>query len=346
MNAQLQINNSVKLPEGFTTRGATMNDLEPAFRLFNRWSRSVIGRDEFADLESIRAEWTAPGVDPDEDIRHIFGPNGELVGHVEVWTNANPLVPPELWARLDPRYEDLGIGTWMMRWAEERSLRALSAVPAELRFTTRVGTYRHAAKAKKLFEDMGYQHIRSWYHMLIEMDALVPEPEFPDGITLRTYDPENDAEAAHRAHEDAFRDHFGHIDQPFEEGLKRWKHNREYKGYDPTLYFLAMDGACGEIAGFNLCRPHSHYDADRGWVSALGVRRPWRKRGLGLALLRHAFNEFYRRGKRKVGLGVDSQNLTGALRLYESADMHIDQAHDFYEKELRPGKEISVQAHT
>jgi ribosomal protein S18 acetylase RimI-like enzyme len=129
-----------------------------------------------------------------------------------------------------------------------------------------------------------------------------------------------------------------------EEGLKRWKHNREYEGYDPTLYFLAIDVPSGEIAGFNLCRPQSHYDADRGWVSAIGVRRPWRKRGLGLALLRHAFNEFYRRGKHKVGLGVDSQNLTGALRLYESAGMHMDQAHDFYEKELRPGKEISVQA--
>jgi ribosomal protein S18 acetylase RimI-like enzyme len=169
----------------------------------------------------------------------------------------------------------------------------------------------------------------------------VPEPEFPEGITLRTYNPETDAEAAHRAHEDAFRDHFGHIDQPFEEGLRRWKHNREYQGYDPTLYFLAMDG--DQIAGFNLCRPHSHYDADRGWVSALRVRRPWRKRGLGLGLLRHAFNEFYRRGKRKVGLGVDAQNLTGALRLYESAGMHIDQAYDTYEKELRPGTEISVQ---
>jgi len=344
MNANLQVDPIVKLPEGFTARGATMNDVEPAVRLFNRWSRAVIGRNEFANTEPIRAEWQAPGVDVAEDVRHIFAPNGDLVGHVEVWTNANPLVHPELWARLDPQYEDMGIGTWMMHWAEKRALRALPRVPAELRFTARVGVYREAEKAKKLFEDMGYQHIRSWYHMLIEMDTLVPEPEFPEGITLRTYDLETDAEAAHRAHEDAFRDHFGHIDQPIEEGLKRWKQNREYEGYDPTLYFLAMDGPSGEIAGFNLCRPHSHYDADRGWVSALGVRRPWRKRGLGLALLRHAFNEFHRRGKRKVGLGVEAQNLTGALRLYEGAGMHIDLAHDYYEKELRTGKEISVQS--
>lgn len=343
MHANLHTDHGVRLPEGFTARGGTMDDLEPALRLFNRWSRSVIGRDEFAGIESIRDEWQSPGVDPAEDIRHVFAPNGELVGHIEVWTTAKPLVHPELWARLDPAYEDLGIGTWMMHWAEGRALRALSSVPSELRFAPRVGTYRHAQKAKKLFEELGYQPIRSLYHMLIEMDAPVPEAEFPEGITLRTYNPATDAEAVYRAEQDAFRDHFGYVERPFEEGLKKWKHDREHGGYDPTLFFIAMDGPSGEIAGTNLCRAHSFYDQDRGWVSSLGVRRPWRKRGLGLALLRHSFNEFYRRGKRKVGLGVDAQNLTGALRLYESAGMHIDQAYDTYEKELRPGTEISVQ---
>lgn len=343
MNVHLQLNTGVQLPEGFTACGGTMDDLEPSFELFNRWSRSVIGRDEFVDIQSIREEWQAPGVDLAEDVRHIFAPNGELIGHVEIWTNGRPLVHPELWARLDPRYEDMGIGTWMMHWAEERARRALLNVPAELRFTARAGVYRQAAKAKKLFEDMDYQQIRSFYHMLIEMDAPVPEPEFPEGITLRTYNPVTDLEAVYRADQDAFRDHFGFVEQSFEDGLKRFKRHWIMEGYDPTLLFLAIDSATGEIAGFNLCRPHSHYDAEVGWVGSLGVRRPWRKRGLGLALLRQAFNEFYRRGKRKVGLGVDAQNLTGALRLYEGAGMHVDQAYDFYEKELRPGKEISVQ---
>lgn len=342
MNVQTQKENILELPEGFTARGATMNDVEQAMQLFNRWSRSVIRRDEFADIQSIREEWTAPGVDPAEDIRLIFGPNGELVGHIEVWTNRNPLVHPELWGRLDPDYEDLGIGTWMLRWAEQRALQALPSVPAGLRFAPHVGNYRQAEKAKKLFEDLGYQHIRSMYHMVIEMDGPVPEPELPEGITLRTYNPGTDAEALYRAEQDAFRDHFGFVEEPFEEGLQRQKRRLEHEGFDPTLYFLAMDG--DEIAGINLCRPHSFYDPDRGWVRSLGVRRSWRKRGLGLALLRHSFNEFYRRGKRKVGLGVDAQNLTGALRLYENAGMHVDQAYDHYEKELRPGTEIRVQS--
>jgi mycothiol synthase len=342
MKAQIQNATGVELPVGFTARGAVMDDLEPSVQLFNRWSRAVIGRDEFANTEPIRAEWQAPGVDIAEDVRHIFAPNGELAGHVEVWTNSTPLVHPELWARLDPKYEDLGIGTWMIRWAEQRALRALSNTPSGLRLAPRLGTYRQVTKAEKLFKDLGYRHIRSFYYMLIEMDAPVPEPEFPEGITLRPYDPATDAETVYIAENEAFRDHFGHVERPFEEGFKQWKHRREHGGYDPTLYFIAMDG--DEIAGMNLCRSHAPYDADQGLVGSISVRRPWRKKGLGLALLRHAFNEFYRRGKRKVGLGVDAQNLTGALRLYESAGMHIDQAFDYYEKELRPGTEISVQS--
>jgi mycothiol synthase len=170
----------------------------------------------------------------------------------------------------------------------------------------------------------------------------VPEAELPEGITLRTYHPEFDAEAVYRAQNDSFRDHFGFVEAPFEEGLKRFKHFWEDESSDPTLLFLAMDG--DEIAGINLCRPHSFEDPEMGWVGTLGVRRPWRKHGLGLALLRHSFNEFYRRGKRKVGLGVDAQNLTGALRLYEKAGMHVHQTFDQYEKELRPGTEISVES--
>jgi ribosomal protein S18 acetylase RimI-like enzyme len=342
MNTQLQKENILGLPEGFTARGARMEDVEPALVLYNRWSRSVIGRDEITDAQAIRNEWVSPNFDPAEDIRLVFAPNGDMAGYIEVWTTSKPLVHPWVWGRVDPAYEDLGIGTWMLHWAEQRALRELPGVPAELRFAPRVGTYREAQKPKKLFEDMGYHHIRSSYHMLIEMDSLVPEPEFPAGIVLRTYTPEADAAAVYQAVEDSFRDHFGFVEQDFDEGLKRFRHFWEDEGSDPTLLFLATDG--DKIAGINLCRPQSFDDPEMGWVGTLGVLRPWRKRGLGLALLRHSFNEFYRRGNRKVGLGVDAQNLTGALRLYENAGMHVQQAFDQYEKELRPGTEISVQS--
>jgi mycothiol synthase len=342
MNANLQMNNILELPNGFTARGASFDDVELAMALFNRWSNAYIGRDDFSNPDSIRNEWKTPGVDLAEDTRLVFAPNGDLAGHIETWTTSHPSVHPEIWGRVDPMYEGRGIGTWMLQWGQERALQVLPRVSAELRFAPRVGIYRQAEQAGKLFTEMGYQHIRSLYHMLIEMDEPLPEPQFPEGIHIRTYTPEKDAEAVYRANSDAFRDHFGFMEQPFEEGLRKFRHNWEEGNCDSSLMFLAMDG--DEIAGVSLCRPLSYYDPERGWVGSLGVRRPWRKRGLGLALLRYSFNEFYRRGKRKVGLGVDAQNLTGALRLYENAGMHVDQAYDHYEKELRPGAEISVQS--
>jgi mycothiol synthase len=344
MNATIQKENRVELPAGFTARGASLADAELAMALFNRWSNAVIGRDDFKGPESIRNGWDAPGVDPAQDVRLVFAPNGELAGYGQVWMTGNPPAHPEIWGRVDPQYEGMGIGTWLMHWEEQRASQARSRVPAEMRFAFRTGIYRQSDRAKSMFENMGYRHVRSLYHMLIEMDAPAPEPQFPAGITVRTYNPGTDLEPVYRANTEAFRDHFGFVEKPFEEGLREFQHHWEQGNVDPSVMFIAMDGSSGEIAAVNLCRPTSYYDAERGWVSSLGVRRPWRHRGLGLALLRHAFNEFYRRGKHKVGLGVDAENLTGALRLYENAGMRVDQAYDRYEKEVRPGKEISVQS--
>ncbi len=342
MTTNLQKETVVELPEGFTARGATVNDLESAMALFNRWSRSVAGHDELTDLDALRNDLQSPDFNMAEDMRLVFAPNGQLAGYLETWITAKPPVHPWIWGRVDPDYEGKGIGTWLMYWAEQRALQALPNVPAELRFAPRVSTYRNAQRPKRLFERMGYEYIRSSYHMLIEMREPVANAEFPEGITLRTYIPETDAAAVYQAQCDSFRDHFGYTEQPFEEGLKHFKHFWEDAGSDPTIMFIAMEG--DEIAGINLCRPQAFDDPDMGWVGTLGVRRAYRKRGLGLALLRHSFNEFYRRGKRKAGLGVDAQNLTGALRLYENAGMHVHKTFDLYEKELRPGIEISTQS--
>jgi len=331
------------LPEGFAARGAVLDDVDAALKLFNRWSQSVIHEDEITDAVAIRTEWVSPGFDPAEDIHLVFAPGGEMAGYIEVWTTVKPPVHPWMWGRVDPDYEDLGIGTHLLTWGEARAKKALDEIPADLRFAPRVGAYRQADKAKSLFVDMDYRRIRSSYTMRINMDAPPTVPEWPAGIILRAYDPETDIEAVYRADVESFRDHFGHVETPFEQGLKRFKHFMTgYEGFDPTLWFLAMDGR--EIAGICLCRKQAYDNPEVGYVNILGVRRPWRRRGIGLALLRHAFGELYRRGKRKAGLGVDAENLTGALRLYENAGMHVHQTFDLFEKEMRHGKEISVQS--
>lgn len=152
------------LPDGFTVRGATLKDVEPALMLYNRWSQSVIHENEITDMEAVRNEWVSPGFDPAYDIHLVFAPDGEMVGYIEVWTTAKPPIHPWIWGRVDPRYEGLGIGTYLLTWAEARAKSALDEVPAELRFAPRVGTFQQAEGSKRLFEDMGYQHIRSSYN--------------------------------------------------------------------------------------------------------------------------------------------------------------------------------------
>ena len=161
--------------------------------------------------------------------------------------------------------------------------------------------------------------------MLVEHETEPIAPEWPEGFRVSTFEP-GDGRAFHAALDEAFAEEWNHVSEPFEEWAER---RLNVSDFDPTLWFIVREG--DEIAAVLRC------DADRagaGWVGALGVCRSWRKRGLGLALLRHAFGEFYRRGQRRVGLGVDAQNPSGATRLYERAGMRVTYEAVAFKKEL------------
>ncbi|RLD07376.1 MAG: hypothetical protein DRI56_06800 [Chloroflexota bacterium] len=331
-----------QLPQGFTARPGTMEDIPSAVELFNVYSQHYLGIQEFTanDLET---EWSIPKFNPKTDIRLVHNPENELVGYIEVWTTSNPPVHPWVWGRVHPDYHKKGIGTYLQSWAEERAKQAIPRCSNAVRVAYRSGTDTSIEPPKRLFEAAGMKLIRHSFRMLINLETQPPAPVWPEGITIRTVkDREAEIEAIYRVDDEAFKDHFGYVEEPYEEGLAHFSHwflnDEEHK--DPSLWFLAMDG--DKIAAIALCRRRDWENEDYGHVSSLGVLRPYRKRGIGLALLRHAFREFYRRGKSGVTLGVDAQNLTGALRLYKRAGMHVHRQHDQYEKELRPGKEISV----
>jgi mycothiol synthase len=183
-----------------------------------------------------------------------------------------------------------------------------------------------------LHRNAGYQPLRYHWRMEIVLDSPPAEPEFPDGVELRPFVRGEHDVAVWQAQNEAWRDHWGSHDVTLEE----WQRSRfGDPEFDPALWAIAWDGPSGEVAGFSLNR----YRMGIGWIRTLGVRRPWRKRGLGKALLLHSFGEFYRRGTRTIGLGVDAQNPTGATRLYQKVGMHIASEFVTYEKELRPGRE-------
>jgi ribosomal protein S18 acetylase RimI-like enzyme len=194
-----------------------------------------------------------------------------------------------------------------------------------------------------------YHLVRHFFLMAIDMDAPPPEPSLPEGIAIRPFVRATEAEALVHTTRDAFKDHWGYVEQPFEEDYAEWVHwMDEDPSFDESLWFVAVDGnasdADAEIVGCSICYDVTGKGPDVGTVETLGVRRAWRRRGIASALLQHSFAELYRRGKTNVTLGVDTESLTGALRLYEKAGMQMAHQYDRYEKELRPGRDIRTKS--
>jgi GNAT superfamily N-acetyltransferase len=176
-----------------------------------------------------------------------------------------------------------------------------------------------------LLESSGWSPIGVGLRMRIDVAGREFSPWFPEGISVRTFR-EGDEERVYRTHFETFQD----VSEPTRLTFQEWSHSLLGPPFfHPDLWFLAEDG--DELAGIALCDPHP---SGVGHVGALGVRAPWRGRGLGLALLEHAFEAFAGRGYPAVILGAEAASPTGADRLYKRAGMHTTHQRPRYEKLL------------
>jgi len=299
---------SSSLPDGFALRRGGLDDVESVSELLvaeerrvrggSRWTRNDT-RDWFHDL-SVRGEvWLI------EHAGRPLGMVGTFIGETA-----------RSWICVDWQSADSTIGPVLLETAEQRSKARGAAKATVLSFV------ENAAETR-LLERAGYRDVRHFYRMEIELGERPSRPEWPENVSCETFDV-TDARAFHTAMNEAFADDYGHTPVPFED----WKRMRiEAPGFDPSLWFVARERE--EIAGICRCT------AERwgcGWIEALGVRRAWRRHGIGRALLQHSFRELYDRGARCVGLGVDTQNPSGATRLYERAGMHVVAENIVFEK--------------
>lgn len=166
-----------------------------------------------------------------------------------------------------------------------------------------------------IVEARGYRYWRSSFTMEIDLPKRPPAPRVPDGIEIRAYRSE-DANAVIAAMNEAFSE------DPFWQRVDPESFHTVYAGSRHArveLWRVAWDG--DEVAGCVLPDPSRGSDGSLGWVRILAVRAPWRRRGLGEALLRTALRGHYDRGLRRAGLGVDAENPTGAVALYERVGM-------------------------
>jgi GNAT superfamily N-acetyltransferase len=192
--------------------------------------------------------------------------------------------------------------------------------------TVRNGVLLADEPALLLLRSRGYAEVRRFSQMRIVLAEPPPEPRWPDGLTVSQLFP-GDGPAYHAAYEDAFADHWGHRRRTFEE----WRPTHlEGPDFAPELWAVVRDGD-RIVAGVEPIRERNGV----AWVSRLFTARDWRRRGVGEALLHHAFGAFWREGRREVGLGVDAESDTGANRLYERVGMHVHWGAVVFEKELR-----------
>ena len=179
-----------------------------------------------------------------------------------------------------------------------------------------------ANRAKRdLLRRHGYTLTRTVYRMTADLTDGAPLAEVPDGLEIRPFRLEADERALYELMNEAFEDHFRQSEEPFDAWRARLLGHADF---DPDLWWIAWDGDAGEAVGGLVAYDHG----DLGWIKGLGVRRPWRRRGLGGALLAHALAAFFARGQLRVDLGVDAEGETRPLRLYERAGMQATSAYE------------------
>jgi mycothiol synthase len=289
-------------------RPASPADAGAVADLFGALETSVLGYRTSFDAEAVRGWWQTIDYERntwlfEEDARLVAVTGGQVFGDTG---NSAGGVHPDAHGR--------GLGAQLIelvesRFVEERARRMHS------------WTLAADERGSELFSSRGFHEVRRFWDMAIELDGELPEP----ALTVNLFH-EEDASEFHAALDEAFSDHWEHTPEPFD---KWWSRQQGRANYDPSLWILIRDGS--EVAA--VCR--NEIRPSGGYVGALGVRRSWRGRGFGRALLQHSFREFRRRGLTHASLGVDAANQTGATRLYESVGMHVEAEYVVWEKVLR-----------
>jgi mycothiol synthase len=299
--------------DGFRIAPARESDLD-----------DVVGVIEVADRslgvppDPVRGElawvWHLPTTRLDRDTKLIRDGETAVAYGEATWKDPDAGGPLELVVRVHPDYTQTGIGESLVDWAEavaeERGCEGIRAWVVD-----------RDAYLRDLLRSRAFVRVRSMYTMWKTLATEPPAPAPPDGVSISPYT-DADERTLYELHEAAFADHWGFRPMSFE----LWNDFLHGEGWDPSLVFLAKidEAPVGYIVGFmeEMC----------GLVGILGVLEGYRGRGIAKALLHRSFAEFWRQGKKDVRLGVDTQNISGAVGLYEAVGMSVHRRYDTFDR--------------
>ena len=291
---------------------AVAADAAAVTELIVAFESSLYGQSAFSqgDLED---EWSELNLERDACVVR----DGELiVAYAAVRDRGEPW---RVEAYVHPDACGRGLGKWLATRLEEDAAR---------RGARRIQNSALEADSagRGLLESRGYRAVRIFRELRVELEGKPSAPTWPDGLRVVAFDPERDALEFHAAHQEAFADHWDYTPRDFESWSKS---QLQGERFDPTLWCVVR--AEEEIAAGTISTGETY---GGGWIHVLFTRRPWRRCGVGAALLRDSFGRFWERDEHSIGLGVDAANETGAFRLYERAGMAPVLGWVVYEKEL------------
>lgn len=328
----------------FITRPLTMQDADEYVNTVNAVSAHIGNNDRLQAL-AVLLDWQEPGFDLSSASVGIFASGGRLAGYAIFWATSETPVRPGLSWGVHPDFQDDKLEAKLLRWGLQQGQEAISRCPPEARVSLGSGAQDGDTFAERALTGAGFSQCRSFYDMEIQLTEAPPRPSFPEGISLRPYRHDTDLPTLTEVIRDAFSDHYGFVEEPFEKELEQfrhWLHNNPF--YDPALVQFPVAEDSGEVAGCLIGLTQDHLNPHAGYVDAVGVRRAYRQRGLATAMLQHSFAQFWERGTTTVRLDVDGESLTNAVALYERVGMRVVRQFNVYEKVLREGVELAKVA--
>jgi mycothiol synthase len=284
-------------------REATWEDFDAVFDLLDARSRAAFGVSG-QRREHLRQRWEEPAND-----RWVAAEDGRVVGYATLQEDHELAVA----ALDDPAGDAL-----LARAEDAARTRGFDHVAAT--------AVREDEPFWALLERSGFSHDRDVLRMWRTLAGELPEPAWPEGVSVRTYT-DVDGVAVHALLDEAYSGWDPHYVPLAHPGWLTFM--TEHDEFDPELWFLVeRDGTL--VA----CALHWKELEGRGWVKDIVVRETERGHGIGKALLRHAFREYKTRSVDRVGLKVDSTNTTGAPQLYEREGFVVDQRLGIWQKRL------------
>lgn len=276
-------------------------------------------------LERLRVEYAHPNdvFDPARDVT-VATVGNEIVGYAErEWVDItdSDLREYRLRGVVHPAWRRQGIGTALL-FEGERRTRELAAAHDTSRLRG-FGSWcvDRQVGSVALLRANNYEPVRYFFDMVRPTMNDIPDLPVPDGLEVRPITPDL-YRRVWDADIDAFIDHWGGHDTS-EAAYQKWVASPTF---DPSMMLIAFDDDEAAAGVINTINPDENeaLGTKRGWLQSVWTRREWRRRGLAKALIARSLNLLRDRGMTSAGLGVDSENATGALGLYEDVGFEVD----------------------